>query len=180
MSRRVQIYVLAGLLAVAAFLFIRGRGGEVAGTPGVKATDAKFTPLDVREPDLRLDLLQKIHNTEYTGAHRDIFSGQPMPPPRPRNVSMPGGPGGPSVPAGPPPVQVPAEFFGYARTSSGASRVAFFLQGDNVLVVAEGDTFLGNFRLVHIGNDSADVEEISSGRHASVPLEQPPDEAMSP
>jgi hypothetical protein len=28
--------------------------------------------------------------------------------------------------------------------------------------------------LIHIGNDSADVEEISSGRHARVAMVQPP------
>ena len=44
---------------------------------------------------------------------------------------------------------------------------------------AEGDTFLNRFRLVHIGNDSADVEEISTGRHATVQMVQPPPEAMN-
>jgi hypothetical protein len=47
------------------------------------------------------------------------------------------------------------------------------------LVVHEGDTFLGGFRLDRIGNDSADVEEISSGRHATVPLVQPPDQSSN-
>jgi hypothetical protein len=33
---------------------------------------------------------------------------------------------------------------------------------------------MGRFRLDKIGNDSADVEEVSSGRHASVPMVAPP------
>ena len=52
-------------------------------------------------------------------------------------------------------------------------RLAFFLDGDDVLVVEEGSVFLNRFRLDKIGNDSADVEEISSGRHATVQMVQP-------
>ncbi len=63
----------------------------------------------------------------------------------------------------------------HTRSASGR-RVAFFTSGDDVLVVAEGDTFLGRFRLVHIGNDTADVEELGTGRHTTVPMVQPPGE----
>ena len=51
--------------------------------------------------------------------------------------------------------------------------MAFFTSGDEVLIVPEGDTFLNGLRLLHIGNDSAEVEEVSSGRHATVPMVQP-------
>jgi hypothetical protein len=57
---------------------------------------------------------------------------------------------------------------------SSPRRLAFFLNGDDVIVVQEGSVFLSRFRLDKIGNDSADVEEISSGRHATVPMVQPP------
>lgn len=184
MSRRVQIYVLVSLLAALAWLFFRDAMSMFGGSNGARATVAanvKFTPLDIHEPDLRLDLLQKIHNAKYAGIQRDIFSGQPLPPPvapRPKNphpdpVAQ--------APAPLPPVQVPAQFFGYANRSGSSERVAFFLNGDDVLIIAEGDTFLGNFRLLHIGNNSAEVEEVSTGRETSVPLEQPPDQvAINP
>jgi len=181
MWRRLQPYVFVALLMVAVLVFLRSRSGGPSVT-GVFAANTKFTPLDVQAPDLRLDLLERIHETKYTGSHRDIFNETPLPPPGPapnspaalQDVS------GPRPPAPPPPVQVPAQFFGYANRPSGAGRVAFFLNGEDVILVAEGDTFLGNFRLIHIGNDSADVQEISSGRHANVALERPPDEAAAP
>jgi hypothetical protein len=182
MSRRSEIYLLIVLLVVAAALLLRNHI-SVPSVPGVLASNSKFVPLDVREPNLRLDLLEKIHNTKYTGLQRDIFSGQPLPMPQPKAILPSGerGPGGvPLAPSGPPPVEVPAQFFGYASQAGSNNRVAFFLNGDSVLVVAEGDTFLGNFRLLRIGNDSAEVERISDGRHASVPLEQPPGQAMNP
>jgi hypothetical protein len=182
MSRRVQIYVLVGLLGSLAWL-VASEGMSLfstsGGAPAVAAASAKFTPLDIREPDLRLDLLEKIHNTKYAGMQRDIFSGQPLPPPQSqkqlKNVHQTDPV--PAVPPPPPPVQVPAQFFGYESTSGSNNRVAFFLNGDNVLIVAEGDTFLGNFRLLHVGNDSAMVEEVSTGRQTSVPLEQLPGQA---
>jgi hypothetical protein len=76
-------------------------------------------------------------------------------------------------------LQIPAEFFGYAWRPHSEKRVAFFTSGDDVLIVHEGDTFLSRFRLDRVGTDSADVEDISSGRHATVPLVQPPDEGSS-
>jgi hypothetical protein len=57
--------------------------------------------------------------------------------------------------------------------SKSGKRVAFFLQGDDVLVVEEGSVFMDRYRLDKINNDSADVEETSSGRHATVQMIQP-------
>jgi hypothetical protein len=184
MSRRTQIYVLAGLLVVlvfATYMALRSPGSAVPGLPGVLASDTKFEPLDVQEPQLRLDQLKKLQKLDYTGSHRNIFVAVPPPPPKPTGPMVVERPFvGPKLPPPPPPPQVPGEFFGYATQAQSGRRVAFFTSGDDVLVVAEGGTFMGRFRLDHIGNDSADVEEISTGRHVTVPMVQPPaDQATS-
>lgn len=183
-----QLIVLVVLLVIAGVAYLFSRN-DVPGFQGVSQADTShFTPLDVQAPDLRLDLLAKIHNEEYTGSNRDIFSSTSPPPVSPngpksddpnRRSMVTKRAGDPyPLPAPPPaplpPVRVPAEFFGTATRHSGR-KVAFFLDGEDVIVVAEGDPFLGNYRLIHIGNDSADVEEMSSGRHTTVPLEQAPD-----
>jgi len=179
MRGRRELYILGALLVAlvgAGYYFFAGRDAG-SGLPGVFAEDKKFEPLDVREPGLRMDLLEKIQKLQYEGSHRNIFVPGP-PPARP----MPAGEVaeaqrpfvGPKLPPPPPPLQIPAEFFGFAAPTNGGRRVAFFTSGDDVLVVAEGDTFLGRFRLDHINNDNADVEEVSTGRHATVPLVQPP------
>jgi hypothetical protein len=178
MSKRRDIYVLGGLLiilAIAGYYYFSSKNQDV-GLPGVFAADTKFQPLDVQEPGLRLDLLEKIRKTEYPGTHRNIFIAAPPPPPKPtaEQVAASRPFVGPKLPPPPPPLQVPAEFFGFASQPKAGNRVAFFTSGDDVLVVPEGDTFLNNrFRLDHINADSADVEEISTGRHATVPLVQP-------
>jgi hypothetical protein len=179
MSRRTQISLLAGLGIVLLLVLFMTYHKDTPAASGVLASDAKFQPLDVQEPRLHTELLARIRRLEYAGSHRNIFVAMP-PPPEGGAVQLAPKPVarfvGPQLPPPPPPLQVPAEFFGYATRSVSGKRVAFFTSGDDVLVVPEGDTFLGRFRLVHIGNDSADVEEVATGRHASVPLVQPPPE----
>jgi hypothetical protein len=175
MSERTKIYLLGGLLVVlaaVAYLFVF-RSTSVPGLSGVFAANTKFVPLDVQEPALRLDQLDKLRKLEYSGSHRNIFVAAPPPVPKPV-IETPVEPVGPKPLPPPPPLQVPAEFFGYASQPHSGKRVAFFTSGDDVLVVAEGDKFLNTFRLLHIGTDSADVEEIATGRRASVALVQPP------
>jgi hypothetical protein len=175
MSKRTQIYVLIGLLLIAAYLFYAERN-EGPGMAGVLASDTSFHPLNVDEPHLRLDLLDKIKKLDYSGSHRNIFIfGPPPPPPKtPGQLEAENfRPKGPQQPPPPPPVTVPAQLFGSAFMSKSGKRVAFFLQGDDVLVVEEGSVFMGRYRLDKINNDSADVEETSSGRHAIVQMIQP-------
>jgi hypothetical protein len=177
MSRRNEIYMLIGLLVVlgGVLYYFTGRT-QGAATPRVVGADTKFQPLDVQEPQLRVDLLARLQKLEYSGSHRNIFVAEPPPPPKPAvDAEAPAAHFvGPKLPPPPPPVQVPGELFGYGSEPGSGRRVAFFTSGDDVLVVAEGATFLGRFRLVHVTDTSADVEEISSGRHASVAMVQPP------
>jgi hypothetical protein len=187
-----QLIVLVVLLVTAGLVYLWSRNG-VPSFEGVSQADTShFTPLDVQAPDLRLDLLAKIHNEEYTGSNRDIFSSSSPPP----AANDPGKPSDPNKihpnrrpPGDPfpmqqppvvlPPVQFPGQFFGFETRHSGA-KVAFFLQGEDVVVVAQGDAFMGNWRLIHIGNESAELEEMSTGRRTTVPLEQNPDLAANP
>ena len=178
MSNRAKTYVLGALLLLLAYvayslIFSKDTG---TGLQGVLASDTKFQPINVDEPHLRVDLLEKLKNEEYAGSHRNIFAFGPPPPPpltaaqiaqRDHKIY------GPQPPAPPPPVNVGATLFGYASMPQSGKRVAFFLDGDDVLVVTEGAVFLNRFRLDKIGNDSADIEEISSQRHVTVPMVAP-------
>ena len=178
MAQRLKIYILPVVLAILAYVVYSNffRPPSEQDLPGVTAADTKFVPLDIQEPQLRLDLLARIQKSEYSGDHRNIFIAAPPPPPAP--AAQPSGPKfvGPRVPPPPPPpppLQVPGEFFGYASTRGTARRIAFFKNGDDVQLLAEGDTFLGNLRMIRIGDNSVDVQEISSGRHATVQMVQP-------
>jgi hypothetical protein len=175
MSKHTQTYVLIALLLLAVYVFYAERSSG-PGISGVLASDTSFHPLNVEEPHLRLDLLDKIKKLDYSGSHRNIFIFGPPPPP-PKSAEQIARDNyraqGPQKPPPPPPVTVPAQLFGSALMSKTGKRVAFFLQGDEVLVVEEGSVFMDRYRLDKINNDSADVEETSSGRHATVQMVQP-------
>lgn len=178
MSRRTEIGLFVGLLAVLAvtlYLNFRPSSGADSGTPITIAVQ----PLHVENPSLHLDRLKKIRQLAYTGTHRNIFSATPPPPPLPASSAADrkhgaGGHGSATAgPAPPPPLRVPLTFYGMAVDPKSGKKLAFFTNGDNVYIAAAGQTLLGRFRLLSIGNDTAEVEETSSGRRATLNMTRP-------
>ena len=55
---------------------------------------------------------------------------------------------------------------------NGTAKRAFLSDGDQIFIVAEGDTLLGKYRVVKIGNANLDFEEIASGRMGSAVLSE--------
>jgi hypothetical protein len=175
MSKRTQSYVLGALLVILVIAYFTSRN-QAPVLPGVFASDIKYQPLNVEDPALRLDLLEKIHKQEYEGRHRDIFSIGP-PPLSPEEVKkIEASRKAAEVPTGPPPLDVPATFYGYASNPQSGKRQAFFLASNNedVFIVSEGGTLMNRFKVVKIGNNTVELEEVSSRRRTTVTLEQPP------
>jgi hypothetical protein len=166
-GRKLQFLVALLVIAVAVWVFERNTAPSL---PSVLSADTKFTPLDVPEPTIRTTAPANSAADEGNGPRRNIFvAGAPPPQPGEAHVEAPRPFVGPQPAPPPPPLQIPVEFYG--TESASGIRVALFKDGENVLIVHEGDTFMNNrFRLDRIGNQSADVEEVSSGRHATVPL----------
>jgi hypothetical protein len=174
MPRRTHILVLCGLAVfLMAVLYLEFRPQDTA--PAIAAVNRNFEPLPVENPALRLDLLDRLKKFQYEGSHRSIFSAS-LPPPVPTAPAVPVAPAKPIVappPSGPPPLVVPATFFGYVTDARTGTRRAFFSDADDVYVVAVGETLLGRFRLVQIGNNTAEMEEVASGRRTTLTLEEP-------
>jgi hypothetical protein len=173
MSRRNEMIILGvlllGLLSVIYFMY-----GRSSDSSAPVAIDERFTPLDVDNPALRTDILKRFLTLQYNGVHRSIFSATLPPPPAPPPSKIPVNTA-PPVPAGPPPLTVDAKYFGYVSDGAGNHRRAFFATTNNedVFIAGEGDTLLGRFRVVRLTNTTADVEEVSSGRRATLTLEEP-------
>ena len=172
MSRRTQTIVLGMLLAVLGVtMYFRFRPSD--GNAKTFSPTGLFTPINVDNPALRLDVLQRFLSLQYKGGHRNIFVATlPPPPPPPAPVTPVNV--APVVPAGPPPLNVEAKYFGFVSDSRGSYRRAFFATSNNeeVFVAGEGDTLLGRFRVVKLTSTTADLEEVSSGRHATLTLEE--------
>jgi hypothetical protein len=173
-TKTIVLGVLLLVLAGTAFNFYRTRYSSDEASPTPVSMDARFTPLNVDNPALRLDILKRFLALEYKGVHRSIFSATLPPPPAPppsKQVVVAPGP-----PPGPPLLTVDAKYFGYVSDFGGNHRRAFFSTPNNedIIIAGEGDTLMGRFRVVRLTNTTADVEEVSSGRRATLTLEEPP------
>jgi hypothetical protein len=167
MPRRIQFVVLGVLLAVLA-LVLRLSWKKTPEAPVVSSANEKFQPLPVEKLTPRNDLLEAIRKLDAKLGNRNIFTASVPPPPQKASPKMIG----PVPPPPLPPVDVPAKFFGYASDPQGGHRRAFFIYGEDVLIVAEGETLMNRFRLLRIGNKTAEVEEIASGRRVTLVLEE--------
>lgn len=162
------------------------RGGVVRGTRGA-ATDqrlAEFRPVFKSErrgealdptqvdPTLRTDLLAKLQEVRMQGAGRNLFQfGQAPPPPKPPEPKIipkpvetagPVGPDGQPVPAQPvkpPPPPIPLRYYGFAEPRVPGDKRAFFMEGEEIRIAAEGELIKQRFRVVQIGPKSAVVED---------------------
>jgi hypothetical protein len=172
-TRKKQIALLAGLFVLLLFiLYLSNRSPEIA--PVVSSAN-DFRPIAVENPALKLDQLNRLKKLQYEGSHRNIFSTVAAPPvsavpPPPSAVAPP--PINP-VNTGPAPLVVPAMFYGFVTDAKTGTRRAFFMEGENVYIIGVGETLLGRFRLVQIGNSSVEMEEIGTGRRATLTMEEP-------
>lgn len=171
MKQRTKTYWLAGLLGVLVLVLLYDSRGGASLATGLLADD-KFEPLSVADPVLRIARLDEIHVTVYPGVRRNIFSAEPPPAPRPKPSPTPPQPII-AQPTGPAPLDLPFKFFGYAADTRSGKRRAFFTNGDEVYIASEGETILTRFRVLRIGNTTSDLEEISTGRRATLSLDLP-------
>jgi hypothetical protein len=173
-SRQKRIALLAGLFTLLLYiLYVSNRPPEIA--PVVSSANENFRPIAVENPALKLDLLSRLKKLQYEGSHRNIFSNAAPPPvsatpPLPSAVVPP--PINPA-PTGPAPLVVPATFYGFVTDAKTGMRRAFFLEGENVYIIGVGETLLGRFRLMQIGNSSVEMEEIGTGRRVTLTMEEP-------
>jgi hypothetical protein len=170
---KIESAALAMLLVVAGTIWYTYRHPGV-GSARVASLVVHYVPMGVENPQIHRNRLLDAKNTEYTSRGRNIFTRDlPLPPPPPP-VLVPKLDDADLVPLvvpPPPPPQLPLKFFGYGPVTGGSGRRAFLTDGDAVYIVGEGDTLLGHFRIVKIYNRSLEFEEIGSGRHGSVALE---------
>jgi hypothetical protein len=180
MSEKTKAAWLAGLLAVAAIIwYFESRGRSTAVNTALVTDPLSYRPLAVENPELQRAILDRSRKTEYKPSGRDLFSGYAAPPETPvkKEAQVPTGP---VIAPPPPPPALPANvrFFGYGTVPNGTARRAFLTDGDEVFIVSEGDTLLGKYRVVKIGNANLDFEEIATGRRGSTTLSE--DQGVTP
>src|SRR5208282_6703461 len=156
-----ETYLLVGLLVVlAVVLYFLWGGNQGGGLPSFAAVDSKFEPLKVEDPQLRLDLLDRVRHAEYKGEEHNIFTYAPPQPTAAVQAALQREERGrtfvgPIKPPPPTPPHVPVTFFGYATNPMTKNRLAFFNDEDDVFILGEGGMLMNRFRLLKIENSSA-------------------------
>lgn len=142
---------------------------------GVAATKMASTSSSL-DPTLDEAAMLRTESLVYSGTGRNIFSSTYTAPVEiPKNVpkARPG-PVGPVVPAGPPPPPPPPpidlKFFGTAVRNNGVLQ-AFLLNGQDVYLASKGDIVARKYKIVSIGANSIQVEDLQYSNTQSLPLQ---------
>ncbi len=180
-----QKTAIAGvLLVVAVVLLVRtfsgGDGNSVpaATAPPLSSTSSQTStqtghkaaarPLlaQTLDPTLRFDLLKSSEDVTYKGNGRDIFRSQSEPPPIPKPLPPDKQPN--AVQAPPPPIDL--KFYGFASRRDGYKRI-FLSKGEDIFVAKEGDIVDRRYKIVHIGQNSVDVEDVLTNNRQTLTLQ---------
>ena len=139
------------------------------------AAQAQLPKVNSLDPTLRLDLLKSSEDVEYKGTGRNIFAAYVEPPPRPvqsplHQAQGPHCPGDPGCPP-PPPPPIPLKFYGFA-SKAGEPKKIFLSSGDDVFIAAEGEIVNRRYRVLHIGVNSVEIEDVLQNNRQTIPLTQ--------
>jgi hypothetical protein len=174
---RILLVAAAGLALLLALIFwrnVRPSAATVAAGPRVPV------PAGSELPRIGLDRLRRSSEQVMVG-RRDIFDfGAPQAPPvtsappaaqapPPTVAAAPPTPF--PTPVGPPPAPpVNVKYIGSVEAQKGP-KVAFFLtEQKEVLTGQVGDTVMNRFKVVRIGIESVDVQDLGSGQLRRIPL----------
>jgi hypothetical protein len=177
MREQTKGILLAALIVVAALVWYLERRDSSAEVASAQAGgELTYKPLAVENPALQREKQAASRKTEYKSGGRDLFSEVAPPPVEVAHKEERRTAQGPVPLPPPPPPALPGnvKFFGYGTVPNGTAKRAFLSDGDQIFIVAEGDTLLGKYRVVKIGNANLDFEEIASGRRGSTALSEEP------
>jgi hypothetical protein len=177
-KQKKQLSVLAVLL-VAAILVWYFQFSNHPAVAGFSVDNSIYTPINAQDFSTVLEQLTKAQSTEYKSTGRNIFIPGAVPvtadPSKPVAPTVPvTRPQGPQLPPPPEPPKLSMIFFGYGNLPSGGPRRAFLQDGEEVRIVGEGETVQSNLRILRIGNDSIEFEDINTHLRGSKQMEASP------
>lgn len=145
------------------------------------------------DPELKLDLLAKVQAVAPIEAGRNLFQFGAAPPPEkplgqlppsppkiePVKTTAPpppgtNGPSGPVTAVTPPPPPMNFKYFGYERRVSDDHRVAFLMDGEDVLRVEENQTVKQRYKIIHIALKSIVIEDTQAKNTQTLPIQDAP------
>jgi hypothetical protein len=147
-------------------------GATTTPRTGTTAGRAKPHPVlaQTLDPTLRFDLLASSEDVSYKGSGRDIFRSQAPPPEIPKVAVNPVKDNTPPPPPPPPPINL--KLYGYVTRKNGEPKRVFLSSGEDIFVAKEGDIVNRRYRILKIGNNSVDVEDVLTNNKQTLYLQQ--------
>jgi len=155
---------------------MRSRAQNERGTLRLRPVEGGRGDVD---PTLRLDLLDKVRAVPPANGLRNLFEGglavaQNMPP-IPRTAPMIPKAIAPTPTAMPTnlnlAVHIPFKYYGFAKPAlNGGANRGFFMEGDNILVAAEGDVLEQRYLVVALTPNTAKVEDTQLKQGQDLPV----------
>src|SRR5262245_54024835 len=165
---KVLLGAVAGAGLVALVVYLRPGRPVASGTP----TSPRSVPAESQVPRIALGRVGEPRGEAAVG-RRDVFdfgkppTPPPPPPPPPTVAAMPTPPPEPT-PTPLPPLTV--KYMGSLEAKKGI-KVAFFLTDKREVLQGQvGDTVMNRFRVVKIGLESVDIQELGTSQVRRLPL----------
>lgn len=143
------------------------------------------------DPTLRFDLLAKVQAIERGSGGRNLFQFStpppPPPPPAPKVTIKPGSPGqvaqaggngqpdqpgSPAKPVKPPPPPIPLKFYGFSEPRGPGAKRAFFLEGEDIFVAAEGELIKKRYKVIRISGNAVVMEDVEHKHQQTIQIQQ--------
>lgn len=188
-----KVILMAVLALVAVGMFVNmlvgwnstPQSARAAGTKTDTAYDELFGPQQTRarggrpgtvvaqqspDPTVRFDLLKAAEETRYEGSNRNIFvAGAVREIEKPVETVVKPGPTDPSSTQVAQKPTIPLKFFGFA-SRPGEPKKVFLSQGEDVFIAGEGEIVNRRYRVVRIGVNTVDIEDMLNNHQQSLPL----------
>lgn len=162
----------------------QGRTGEFRPVFRPERSEARLDPSQV-DPALHTEVLAKLRDVRLRNPGRNLFqfgeAPQPPRPPEPKIIPKPLGPDGrpigegppppPPTPVKPPPPQIPLRYYGFADPRQSSDKRAFFMEGEEIRIAAEGELIRQRYKVVEIGPKSAVVEDTQHDNRQTLALQ---------
>ena len=189
-ENRKELYaaIVLGVLAIGAVTYwvtssptTSAKSGTISVSVTTNTTNTRTRPAsksavnpDTIDPSLRLDVLRAIEKIEYSGKGRDIFRETYEAPkvvsPVVTGPQPPVCPGDPRC-GPPPPPQIPLKFYGFANKPGEPKRI-FLQENGNIFIAGEGDVVDRRYKVLHIGVNSVDIQDLLNNNTQTIPLQQ--------
>ena len=169
MKQRTQVIILIVLMVIAAAIFGAQYWPSGGGKSGPASLFSVYQPLNFPNPEIQWGRIDARRKAEYKQSGGNLFS--TVIPPTPEEIqkqkqqieTAAQAAQQAAIQQGPPPPKLDMKFFGYGTVPNGTPRRAFLAYQDEVLIVSEGDTLMGKYRILKINNSTLEFEDLSTG-----------------